>query len=157
MLVVLACCGSDYSFSLYHLYFSLRYSLNKVGFINTTDISTNFTGLQCSLSMFTDDVLNGNVTDAGTQFFTGLSKLSSSIASLDTNLGNLKGNMSLFGQNASGIGLAAKTSIDSVTSVRTSQAAVIDDGFNPVYTTPVTSASPGTGIFISTFKALLGT
>lgn len=41
-------------------------SVSVYGFVHTTDIKTTFTGFQCSISIFTDDILNGNLTDSGT-------------------------------------------------------------------------------------------
>lgn len=48
----------------------------------------------CSVSIFIDDVLNGNVTSSGTSFFTGLNTLSSQLNNLNGNLSNINGNLS---------------------------------------------------------------
>lgn len=48
----------------------------------------------CSVSIFIDDVLNGNVTASNTSFFTGLNTLSAQLNNLNGNLSNINGNMS---------------------------------------------------------------
>ena len=66
MLIILASCNFDFSFMLNCICISLWYHKNYIGFIKTTDIKSSFGGLQCSVSIIIDDVINGNVTNAGT-------------------------------------------------------------------------------------------
>lgn len=56
----------------------------------------------CSLAIFTDDLLNGNVTTDGTSFFTGLNIFSTSLTSLSGNLTNIQGNLTDLSNLASG-------------------------------------------------------
>lgn len=43
----------------------------------------------CSIAIFVDDLLNGNVTTDGSTFFTGLNTLSAQISNLDSSLSNI--------------------------------------------------------------------
>jgi hypothetical protein len=154
MLIVLACIHINFCFTSNNLILHLWYYIYHVGFVHTTNLKGTFGGIQCSISIFTDDILNGNVTSSGKEFFAGLTTLSSSIASIDGNLTDLKGNMSALGGTAAGIGANTQTAINTITSVRNIEVANIFGTFDPSYTSPIIGS--GGSALTSTFKADLG-
>ena len=101
-----------------YLRLSLRYDIDDSGFVHTTNVKGRFISLQCSVAIFTDDILNGNVTTSGTEFFAGLTKLSSSISDISGNLTFLQGNMSALGGTTGTIGSTTQASITTLTGIR---------------------------------------
>ena len=84
------------------------------GFVNASNVGPAFTNLGCSLAIFTDDLINGNVTLDGTSFFTGLTLFSSNLNFLDTNLTNIQNNLTDLSDTASG---TSKGYVDNILTV----------------------------------------
>jgi len=49
-----------------------------------------FGKMSCSAAIFTDDLLNGNVTDNGTSYFVGLNNFKNQMDDLNNNLTDIK-------------------------------------------------------------------
>lgn len=76
----------------------------------------------CSTAIFVDDLLNGNVTSNGSDFFTGLNTLSSKLNDLNGNLTNINTNFSDLTGATPGTGLGQSQSLlayNNVDAVRT--------------------------------------
>lgn len=61
-----------------------------IGFVNASNVGPVFGKMACSAAIFTDDLLNGNVTDNGTSFFLGLNNFKNQMANLSNNLTDIK-------------------------------------------------------------------
>lgn len=113
--------------------------------------------MACSLSIFTDDLLNGNVTLAKTSFFTGLNQFAGNLGNLNGNLTNIKNNLTDLSNLASG---TTYTHVNNVQTAITSIKKIPDNSgsaaMNLVYSTPI-SASSTTGTLPSSFNSILGT
>jgi len=109
--------------------------------------------MACSVAMFTDDLLNGNVTLNGSSFFVGLNQFSTQIVNLNTNLTNINNNFSSLTN-------AAMTNANTaLTNTLANIKAIPSAGFTALplsYSNPINSAAPG-GTDASTFPAILGT
>lgn len=71
----------------------------------------------CSVAIFVDDLLNGNVTSNGSKFFTGLNTLYAEIDNLDAKLVDINGNFSDL-QSTAGTS-HSQQALDSVTTAQT--------------------------------------
>jgi len=49
----------------------------------------------CSISIFMDDMINGNVTSSGNKFWMGLTTLSTELGNLNGDVGDIQSNMTL--------------------------------------------------------------
>ena len=112
----------------------------------------------CSLAIFTDDLLNGNVTTDGTSFFTGLNVFSTSLTSLSGNLTNIQGNLTDLSNLASG---TTYTDVNNLLTVQSNYIKKIPGNagtgsMSLTYSTPINSASPS-GTLASSFINILGT
>jgi hypothetical protein len=56
----------------------------------------------CALAVFTDDLLNGNVTTSGTSFFTGLNIFYSDLSLLSGNLTTIQTGLADLSNNGGG-------------------------------------------------------
>lgn len=61
-----------------------------LGFVNASSVGKSFKHLSCSMTLFTDDLLNGGQVTDQSSFFSGLNTLSGDLGTLDTNLANIK-------------------------------------------------------------------
>lgn len=88
----------------------------------------------CSTAIFVDDLLNGNVTTNGTDFFTGLNTLSANLDDLVTKLPDINGNFSDLTGTTPGTGAGQSKSQlakDNVESVRDNKVKVIPKSTSP--------------------------
>lgn len=127
------------------------------GFVNASSISSTFSNLACATSIFTDDLLNGNVTTSGTSFFAGLNTLSAQLTSLGSNLNNLQTYLADLADTGGG---PTKTCIDNIENVQTTDIKQIPDTSAPFklvlsYSTPI-DASGAPGTLNSAFIDVLG-
>ena len=115
----------------------------------------------CAVSIFVDDLLNGNVTSSGSQFFTGLNTLSSKLNDLNGNLTFINGNFS----DLTGTVAPASTSqlaYNNVVSVRDTKVKLIPKTTSPfeidhTYLADISaSGGPSGGPTIPLFKNVLG-
>lgn len=112
--------------------------------------------MACSLAIFTDDLLNGNVTLNGSSFFTGLTLFSSNLNNLDSNLTNIQTYLSDLSNTAGG---TTKTDVTNIANVEANYVKIIPDNagtaaMNLVYNTPINSPS---STLASTLNSILGT
>lgn len=109
----------------------------------------------CAVSIFVDDVLNGNTSSSGTTFFTGLNTLTAQLTNLNNSLASINGNFSDLANNLSGQSFNARSYVNS----RMTDVKQIPDATNFVltlaYPTPIDS-NPTTGTLTSTFVNILG-
>jgi hypothetical protein len=154
---VLASHHSRPCFPPHHLSRHIRYGIYHVGFTSASTVGPTFKSMGCSLAIFTDDLLNGNVTLSGTSFFTGLNLFSGNLGYLGGNLTNIKNNLTDLSNLASG------TTYTQVNNIQTAIPTIknIPDNagvaaMNLNYNTPI-SASPATGTLASSFNSILGT
>lgn len=111
----------------------------------------------CSLAIFTDDLLNGNVTTSNNSFFTGLNVFSNSLVKLSNNLTNINTTLNDLSNTASG---TSYTAVNNLATVQTTYIKKIPDNagtaaMNLVYTTPINQATT-TGTLTSSFVNILG-
>ena len=66
------------------------------GFLTADSVNSTIKKMACSFTLAPDDFLNGNVTTSGTQFFTGLNVLSSSLNDFNSNLTQINNILSNF-------------------------------------------------------------
>lgn len=116
-----------------------------------------FQNLSCSLAIFTDDLLNGNVTLSGTSFFTGLNTFSNNLNKLSGNLSTINTAFSDLASASSGTSYTAYTNVGTV---QTNYVKKIPDNTGTAtmslnYNTPITAATP-TGTLASSFISILG-
>lgn len=121
-------------------------------------MGTSFNNMGCSLAIFTDDLMNGNVTTDGQSFFTGLNVFSSSLTDLDTNLTSISTTLSDLSNTGGG---DSKTYVDNIDTVQTTYLQILPTGsgsgaMSLSYNTPINSAAPS-GSVTSVFPAKLGT
>ena len=111
----------------------------------------------CSLAIFTDDLLNGNVTLSGSSFFVGLNMFSGSLSKLSGNLTTISTAFTDLSNNASG---NSYTAVNNIATVQSNYIKRIPDNagtanMNLVYNTPI-NATVTTGTLTSSFAATLG-
>ena len=88
-----------------------------VGLTKAGDMQSSTNAVACSLAITLDDLINGNVTTAGT-FFIGINPLYTEMINLNNNMGDISGNLSSIGtgggQTSTTLGDAAtaKNAID---------------------------------------------
>lgn len=133
-------------------------SISVYGFLTVNNVGKAFQNMGCSLAIFTDDLLNGNVTADGTSFFTGLNVFSTSLTSLSGNLTNIQGNLTDLSNLASG---TTYTDVNNLLTVQNNYIKKIPDNagtgsMSLTYSTPINSAST-TGTLTSSFVNILGT
>jgi hypothetical protein len=113
--------------------------------------------MSCASSIILDDIINGNVTSSGSNFFLGLKQL-------DTQLGNLNGNLTTINNSMSNLqpSSANMTAVTTAASNALSDTAKIPNNVNAggnmnaiAYSTPLNSGST-TGTINSIFPGLLG-
>lgn len=128
-----------------------------VGFTVGTSTGSTFKSMGCSLAIFTDDLLNGNVTLNGSSFFTGLNLFSGNLGYLGGNLTNIKNNLTDLSNLASG---TTYTQVNNIQTAITTIKKIPDNAgtaaMNLVYNTPI-SAGTTTGTLSSSFNSILGT
>jgi hypothetical protein len=120
-------------------------------------VGPTFQNLSCSLAIFTDDLLNGNVTLSGTSFFTGLNTFSNNLNKLSGNLSTINTAFSDLASASSGTSYTAYTNVGTV---QTNYVKKIPDNTGTAtmslnYNTPITAATP-TGTLASSFISILG-
>lgn len=121
-----------------------------LGFVNCSNIGPMFNNMACSVAIFTDDLLNGNVTLNGSYFFVGLNQFNSQITNLNSNLTNIANNFSSL-QNTNPLMSAATTSISqTLTDIQNIPGSTLS------YASPINSFSP-IPTDTSTFNSILGT
>lgn len=64
------------------------------GFVNASSVGQSFKQLSCSMTLFTDDLLNGGQVTDKTSFFSGLNILKDDFGTLDSNLVTIQGQIS---------------------------------------------------------------
>jgi hypothetical protein len=102
------------------------------------------------VAIFTDDLLNGNVTLNGSSFFVGLNQFNNQITSLSGNLTNISNNFTQL-QNANPLMSTATTTISTtLTNIQNIPGATLS------YDSPI-NASPAPNPDVSTFNSILGT
>jgi tetrahydromethanopterin S-methyltransferase subunit B len=116
----------------------------------------------CAISIFIDDLLNGNVTANGTGFFTGLNVFSSSLTYLNNNLTDINTYLADLSNTAAG---NTYTDVQNLIAVET-DIKKIPDGLGTGslslnYNTPINqgalTATATTGTLASSFISTLGT
>jgi hypothetical protein len=139
----------------------LRYQDIHPGFTKVTSFGPSISNMGCAVSIFVDDLLNGNVTSSGSQFFTGLNTLSSKLNDLNGNLTFISGNFS----DLTGTVAPASTSqlaYNNVVSVRDTKVKLIPKTTSPfeidhTYLADISaSGGPSGGPTIPLFKNVLG-
>jgi hypothetical protein len=125
--------------------------------VNASNVGTSLNNMGCSLAIFTDDLLNGNVTTDGTSFFTGLNVFSSKISDLSSNLGTITTSLSDLSNTAAG---DSKTYVGNIATVETTYLQPLptnagSGAMTLTYNTPIDAAT--TGSLTSSFPAILGT
>lgn len=119
----------------------------------------------CSTAIFVDDLLNGNVTSNGSDFFTGLNTLSSKLTDLNGNLTNINGNFSDLTGSTPGTSPGQSQSLlayNNVDAVRTSTKEIPIGASAPYeinwfYMNDISaSGGPTGGSTVPLFKSVLG-
>ena len=127
------------------------------GFSQSQLISNSIGNINCATSIMLDDIINGNVTEDASSFFSGLKQI-------DTQLGYLEGNLSSINTTLSNIVPGSTNISNSQTAADNALTAIakipnnVDAGGNMndiTYNTPFTSSST-TGTITSTFPSVLG-
>lgn len=129
-----------------------------IGFVNASNVGPAFNNMGCSLAIFTDDLINGNVTLDGTSFFTGLTLFSSNLNFLDTNLTNIQNNLTDLADTTPGG--TTQGYVDNIIAVE-ANVKNIPDGAGAInmplsYNTPINSNSATANNLISSFSGILG-
>ena len=106
------------------------------------------------MAIFTDDLLNGNVTADGQDFFVGLNQFSTQLTNLQTNLTNLRNNFTNLADTTG----ASQTQLNNVIAVRDKVSYIPQGGTTTgamtlSYTNPIDGS---TGSIASTFPTILG-
>ena len=127
--------------------------------VNASTVGNSFKSMSCSLAIFTDDLINGNVTMSGQSFFTGLRVFANSLTNLQGNLSNL--NSSLSDLNTTGATSATFNAVQQITTVSNTYVKNLPNGANtgPMvldYNSPINQGS-GTTLLASSFPGELGT
>lgn len=108
------------------------------------------------MAIFTDDLLNGNVTTDGSSFFTGLNVFSSNLNKLSGNLSAINTALSDLSSTSSG---TSYTAVNSIATAQTTIKKIPDNAgtalMNLVYSTPI-NAGTTTGTLTSSFSGILG-
>jgi len=125
------------------------------GLSKATTFKKGIADIQCSVSMFIDDVINGNVTSDGTAFFTGIDPLITSVNNLNTNMGTIQTQLSNLDTGLTNVALHSNTTRDDIRLVPKNLAA---DGNAPItYKTNISSTfGTTTGTVDSLFVSILG-
>lgn len=142
-----------------HVDSHLRYGWSNSGFVNASTVGNSFKSMSCSLAIFTDDLLNGNVTITNQSFFTGLRVFANSLTNLQSNLSNL--NSSLSDLNTTGATSVTFNAVQQITTVSNTYVTNLPNGANtgPMvlnYNSPINQAT-GTTPLASAFPSELGT
>jgi hypothetical protein len=150
------CCAGTFS-PAGHWLLLLWYSSSKVGLTIASKVDSSFQNMGCSLAIFTDDLLNGNITTFNSSFFTGLNIFSNSLVKLSNNLTNINTTLSDLSNTASG---STYTTVNNIATVESNYIKKIPDNagtakMNLVYSTPINLAST-TGTLSSSFADTLG-
>jgi len=151
MLIILADDNPGFSSPLNYCSIYIRYYCYNKGLTSCSNIGPTFTNLACSTAIFTDDLLNGNVTLNGSSFWVGLNQFVTQIVNLNGNLTNISNNFT----SLSNAGMTASTT--ALTNALTAIKNIPQVGgaaLSLAYTSPITGAS---GTDVSTFPAILGT
>lgn len=125
------------------------------GFTQSSQAATAITNVACSLSIVTDDLLNGNVTDDNSSFFVGLNSISTQLYYLKNNISQIDTAMSNVATNNSNMTNAVTAANNAMNAI---QAIPLNGGSGEMaltYSTPLNSASPSTTIS-SNFPSILG-
>jgi hypothetical protein len=110
----------------------------------------------CSISIFMDDMINGNVTSSGNKFWMGLTTLSTELGNLNGNVLNIQNNMSLLSTSDATMGgylTNALLARDNSQKIPTD--ALNGDKATISYNTPFTSSTP-TDIITSVVGDVIG-
>jgi len=110
----------------------------------------------CAVSIFVDDILNGNITNSGTSFFTGLNTLTAQLNNLNGNLSIISSSFNDLANTGSGTSFDASNAV----AARMVDVLQIPSTSSPYtltlsYQTPIDATSP-TVALTSTFPAILG-
>lgn len=128
-----------------------------IGFVNASSVGPSFKNLGCSLAVFTDNLLNGNVTTDKKYFFTGLYKFSSKLTDLNANLNFLETSLSDLNDTGAGTTYGYVQAVQTVNNnVKTIPDGAGSSNLALTYDTPINSAAPSVGALTSTFPAVLG-
>lgn len=111
-----------------------------------------FNNMACSIAMFTDDLLNGNVTLNGSSFFVGLNQFNSQMTTLNANLNNLNGNFTSLSNTAMNDSVTAMTT--TLTDIQKIATGVVGGTLTLSYLSPINSPNGTTDT--STFNSILG-
>jgi len=108
------------------------------------------------MAIFTDDLLNGNVTADGQDFFVGLNQFSTQLTNLETNLTNLRNNFTDLALTT--VASTSQTQLNNVIAVRDKVSYIPQGGTTTgamtlSYTNPIDGS---TGSIASTFRTILG-
>jgi hypothetical protein len=108
------------------------------------------------MAIFTDDLLNGNVTTNGSSFFTGLNVFSNNLAKLSGNLSSINTALNDLSSTSSG---TSYTAVNNIATATTAIKKIPDNAgtaqMNLVYNTPI-NAGTTTGTLTSSFSGILG-
>lgn len=140
-----------------HFCLDLRYRFSYLGFVNNSNFGQSFNNMGCSLAIFTDDLLNGNVTLNGSSYFTGLHTFSSSLNDFSGNLSNIQTQLNDLSNSGGGLSYGYVTNINTV---QNNNVKKIPDNagastMNLLYSTPINSNAPS-GTLQSSFSVKLG-
>ena len=78
---------SDHCPSCSNISFDFRYFIDHIGLTEASSLSSSLTSAACAASIIPDDMLNGNISNSGTSYFSGL-------VTLNTQFGYFAGNLS---------------------------------------------------------------
>jgi hypothetical protein len=112
-----------------------------------------FNNMACSVAIFTDDLLNGNVTLDGSSFFVGLNQFNTQMTTLGNNLANLQGNFSSLTNASMTASITTLTNtLTDIQNIPTGAGGAISLSYSSLI-----NASPAAPTDISTFNTILGT
>lgn len=122
--------------------------------MKVSTFGSGFSSMGCAVSVFVDDVLNGNVTNSGTSFFTGLNTLSAQLSNLNSSLADINGNFSDLANSTGGSSFNASAFVlsrmDDVKNIPDSTGSAL----TLAYSTPIDTGSGSS--LTSTFVSILG-
>lgn len=78
-----------------HWFFDLRYAGYDAGLVETLKVGDSIQKAGCSAAIVPDDILFGNLTSNGRQFFTGFFNIAGQVGELQANLDNIANNFSI--------------------------------------------------------------
>lgn len=138
----------------HYFYICIRYYYHNKGLANVSNIGQVFTNMACSTAIFTDDILNGNVTLNRSSFWVGLNQFSNQIVNLNNSLNSINSNFSSLQNSPGSVMLASTTAISNAMTAVKNIPSVSGNALSLTYTSPINGA---TGTHISTFNSILGT